>query len=44
MYAFIELIKEKDLFRKKSFFKNAEFEEMIKYVLKVMGKGDTAEN
>jgi len=43
MYAFIELIKEKDVFRKKSFFKNTEFEEMIKYVFKVMGKGDTPE-
>lgn len=43
MYAFIELIKEKDVFRKKSFFKNTEFEEMIKYVFKVMGKGDTTE-
>lgn len=44
MYAFIELIKEKDVFRKKAFFKNTEFEEMIKHVFKVMGKGDGSEN
>jgi len=44
MFAFIELIKEKDIFRKKYFFKNTEFEEMIKYVFKVMGKGDGGEN
>ena len=44
MYAFIELIKEKEVFRKKSLFKGTEFEEMVKFVFKVMGKGDGTEN
>jgi len=43
MYTFIELIKEKGVFRKKSFLKNAEFEEIIKFVFKAMKKGDVIE-
>jgi CCR4-NOT transcription complex subunit 1 len=44
MYAFIELIKEKEVFRKKNIFKGTEFEEMVKLVFKGMGKGDGTEN
>ena len=45
IYAFIELIKEKEIFRNKSFFRNSELEEMIKYVFQVMGKTEEgAEN
>jgi hypothetical protein len=40
IYAFVELIKKKDIFRKKSFFRNPELEEMINYVFEVMGKGE----
>ena len=44
MYAFIELIKEKEVFRKKNIFKGSEFEEMVKLVFKGLGKGDGTEN
>jgi CCR4-NOT transcription complex subunit 1 len=43
MYTFIELIKEKGAFKKKSFLKNTEFEEIIKFVFKAMKKGDITE-
>jgi len=43
MYTFIELIKEKGALRKKSFLKNTEFEEIIKFVFKAMKKGDISE-
>ena len=38
IYAFIELFKDKELLKKKAFFRNAEFEEIIKYVFELMGQ------
>lgn len=40
IYTFIELIKDKEFLRKKAFFRNPDFEEMIKYVFEVMSKGE----
>jgi len=41
MYAFIELIKDQSLIKKK-LFKNSDFEEIIRYVLRTMGKADSS--
>lgn len=40
IYIFIEIIKEKEIFRKRDLFRNPELEEVIKYVFEVMGKGE----
>ena len=40
IYAFIELIKDKELVRKKAFFRSTELEEITKYIFEVMGKGE----
>ena len=38
MYSFIELLKDRDIYKKKQFFKDSEFEEILKYVFGSMGK------
>lgn len=39
IYAFVELIQDKELLKKKPFFRNSDLEELIKYVFEMMSKG-----
>jgi len=43
IYAFIELLKDKELLKKKAFFRTSEFEEIIKHVFELMGMGKAEE-
>jgi hypothetical protein len=44
MYVFFDLIKEREIFRKKNFFRNPELVEMIKHLFRIMGKPEASES